>query len=236
MSGAMHYTLFAGRDLFHNKENEFRNQVFNLWNDTWQQVYQSSNSGYHLYADEFTRQDLIGAITIDGQVAAVHLYSFFDLSCDATMKMKYFDFFNENYWKTLKSRGVKNAMTMEFLTVNPKFRRKEIGIHLGKVITQTGGNLFNELGLDAIIAPARNDLKVNELAYDLGFSCIEANTIQRGFECDLIACFKGDLKSSSDPDVALLGAQLWENRTVLPSAKAILGSQKQDYRNSELAA
>ncbi|MFZ4405309.1 MAG: hypothetical protein ACOYOK_14505 [Pseudobdellovibrionaceae bacterium] len=216
------YHILSARSAFHPEETYFRNSIYQGWYSLWSKVYAEANSGYELASDEFARQDLATAILYKGQVAAVHLYSFFHLDSESDTRTKYFHFFSDNYLNQLRSKNVNTVMSMEFLTVLPEFRKSKIGFSLGSVIAQMGSYIFSEVNVDAIIAPARNDIGVNQMAYDLGFSCIEKETEQRGFVCDMIACFQGRQKKSSLSDVSSIADFLWNHKTVYPSAGKLI--------------
>ncbi|MBX3039605.1 MAG: hypothetical protein KF789_02715 [Bdellovibrionaceae bacterium] len=217
----MSYHILGRHNLIRD-DLSLRNEAFTAWKEVWESVYNKSDSNYALKADEFERQDLITCIKIGERIAALHLYSFHHLESLACRSTHYFDFFTENYFKVLESNGVKTAMSMEFLTVHPDFRKSNVGFPLGSTLGQLGALIWQQANVDAIIAPARNDLKVNEAAYDQGFRCIEKETNQRGFICDLIALFRGEQKSSSDPLIRQATTTLWERKKIYASAAAYL--------------
>jgi len=138
------------------------------------------------------------------------------------MKTRYFQFFSEEYLKILKKRKVRSTMSIEYLTSSPNFRRAQIGFSVGSMLIELGCKVFGETTAQAIIAPARSDIGVNRLAYELGFSCLVPNTIQRGFDCDLIACFQGAQKPHFKESQRQQVARLWETRIVHASAQHFL--------------
>ncbi len=218
----LQFHLLAGKSIFSETEFQFRQQIFNAWHSLWSGVYKGQPEQIALLGDEFLRQDLIGVLTSGDQIVAMHLYSFFNLECKASMSHHYFNFFNEMYWSKLKTSHVQRVMTMEYFTVLPAFRKSNLGHSLGTVIALLGTQLFGQVQVDAIIAPARNDIKVNSTAYDIGFTCIQENTIQRSFVCDLICCYQGDQHPASDPVTNDLAKALWENRKVHSSADVFI--------------
>lgn len=199
-----------------------RNQTFAAWQEVWEAVYHKSDSNYLLKSEEFERQDLVTCIKIRDKIAAIHLYSFHHLDSRSCRKTHYFDFFSDSYFETLERHRVKTAMSMEFLTVLPEFRKATVGFSLASTLIRLGAKVWEQADADAIIAPARNDVRVNELAYDIGFRCLEKETRQRGFTCDLIALFRGDHKPSADPLVNEAATTLWERKNLHPSAFSYL--------------
>jgi hypothetical protein len=101
---------------------------------------------------------------------------------------------------------------MEYLTVTPKWRAKHIGFQISDVLVGLGLKLLLETNAQAFIAPARNDYKVSNKAYEFGFDCLQANYINHNVSCDLVAGFRDKFKPSQDPLIAGLTESLWENR------------------------
>lgn len=187
-------------------------RAFETWLKVWTDTYKGRD--FEVKAEEFIRHDLICAVMAGSEACAVHCYSFFELSSKPDVHTKYFQFFSPTFVEEMKKRDVHTVMSMEYLTVNEKFRSSVIGFSLGRALIQLGVRLFEETPGHAIVAPARKDVKVHEMAYDCGFTCIEPDIIQRGFACDMIAFFKGDHKNVSDPFLGKICDRLWENRVI----------------------
>jgi hypothetical protein len=216
------YLILTGKSAFHPEETDLRNRVFRAWFELWDQTYKAAGSDYTLTSDEFVRQNLVTVILDRDKIAALHLYSFFDLQSQSDLQTKYFHFFTDSYLSQLREKNVRSVMSMEFLSVMPEYRKSRIGLSLGSVIIQLGSYVFAEAQADAIVAPARLDLGVDRMAHDIGFVSLEKNTHQRGFQCDLIACFQGQQKPSENFMVHRMAQNLWKTRTVLSSAEILL--------------
>lgn len=206
------YYVFSPKAWLEKQHPEQVQQAFQTWWNVWSEVYKGSN--FELRAEEFTRHDLICAVIAGNEAAAVHCYSFFELDSKLDMSTKYFKFFSPFFVNTLKEKNVNRVMSMEYMTVHEKFRSRQIGFSLGRVLAQLGVRLFEQSEGHAIVAPARKDLNVHEMCYDSGFNCIEADISQRSFSCDMIAYFKGNQKNVSDPFLAKICDRLWENKEI----------------------
>lgn len=216
------YHLFSAKNALFPHEREFSNQVFIAWQRLWSEVYGAKN--YKLETTDFLRQDVIATLMYEGQVAAVHLYSLFDIQCLASLGSHYFEFFNDEYFRKLSEREVRLTMSMEYLSVMPPFRKKNTGFSVATLLIALGNRVADELGVDAVVAPARNDVGVNKMAYDVGFKCLVPSTIQRGFECDLIARFRGESANPSDEIAAGLVSSLWQGQTRHDSALSVFSN------------
>ena len=209
------YHVFSPKAWLEKSQPAEVQKAFETWLKVWTDTYKGRD--FEVKAEEFIRHDLICAVMADGEAAAVHCYSFFDLSSKPDVSTKYFQFFSPTFVEKMKQRDIHTVMSMEYLTVNEKYRSSVIGFSLGRALIQLGVRLFENSPGHAIVAPARKDVKVHEMAYDCGFTCIEPDVIQRGFTCDMIAYFKGDHKNVSDPFLSRICDRLWDNRTVSES-------------------
>ena len=212
------YHVFSPKAWLEKSQPAEVQKAFETWLKVWTDTYKGRD--FEVKAEEFIRHDLICAVMANGEAAAVHCYSFFDLESKPDISTKYFQFFSETFVEKMKKRDIHTVMSMEYLTVNEKYRSSVIGFSLGRALIQLGVRLFENSPGHAIVAPARKDVKVHEMAYDCGFTCIEPDVIQRGFSCDMIAYFKGDHKNVSDPFLGRICDRLWDNRTVSQSIRA----------------
>lgn len=212
------YHVFSPKAWLEKSQPAEVQKAFETWLKVWTDTYKGRD--FEVKAEEFIRHDLICAVMANGEAAAVHCYSFFDLKSKPDTSTKYFQFFSETFIEKMKKKDIHTVMSMEYLTVNEKYRSSVIGFSLGRALIQLGVRLFENSPGHAIVAPARKDVKVHEMAYDCGFTCIEPDIIQRGFSCDMIAYFKGDHKNVSDPFLGRICDRLWDNRTVSQSIRA----------------
>lgn len=209
------YHVFSPKAWREKNQPKQMQQAFETWLKVWTDTYKGRD--FEVKAEEFIRHDLICAVMANGEAAAVHCYSFFDIDSKPDISTKYFQFFSPEFVNQMKAKNIHTVMSMEYLTVNEKYRSSVIGFSLGRALIQLGVRLFENSPGHAIVAPARKDVKVHEMAYDCGFTCIEPDVIQRGFACDMIAYFKGDHKNVSDPFLSRICDRLWDNRVISES-------------------
>lgn len=208
------------------------NQIHGFWKESWQEVLRQLKADATQLGDDFVRQDLVAAICTGGEVVAVHLYSVFALDSDAARAHRYLTGnYPPEFFEKLRAKGVRTVMSMEYLTVSPNWRKSQGGLHMGAVIGALGLRVMEHYGVDAVIAPARRDHKVNEMAYAQGGECIIGNVMNHNVPCDLIAIQRQSVKDPP-PELARLRDQLWESRTHVDSA----GLVHQPARILKLAA
>lgn len=192
---------------------ELHNNCFSLWSDVWSKVYSDAGSLDSFKLDDFLRQDYIGCIHEGTKVLALWASTSFNIHCQSTLKHSYFKFYDERYLGWLRSRGIENVMSIEFLTVDPALRGGVAGASLARVMVSLGGEVMKSAPpTQALIATARTDVAAAHVAYEIGYECVIGGTLQRNFPCDLIVCRKENLRQNPDPKAAALVEHLWATR------------------------
>lgn len=165
----LQYHLLPGRCPAGFRGTEFHNQVFHYWKNFWDGVLKDLDGTQANVAD-FDRQSLIAAITAPGgQIVAIHLYTFFNAHSEAFKTHPYVkNSFEDDYVDWIIKNKLEAPMTMEYLTINPAFRKKEVGVSMAYVLMGLGMKLMESLNASAAIGPCRQDVKVDKIAFDYG--------------------------------------------------------------------
>jgi hypothetical protein len=204
-----------------NPEKEFvsiHNKAYHLWRDVWIKVFNDLKFNTAFLIDDFIRQDFISVIMHNDIPAAVHLYSFFSLDCEVAREHRYLkENFTHEYFDRLQSRGVRNVMSMEYMTVHPEFRKGLVNLHIGQILVGLAMFTMKEYGGDAAIAPARRDHKVHDLAYAMGGESVISNVINHNVACDLLMCTKENVRPHENPTIRSAMESLWGRRVVRAS-------------------
>lgn len=194
------------------------NLIHKFWKGCWLEVLRQLKADSSRLSDDFLRQDFVAAICSESEVVAVHLYSIFSLNANASLEHRYIrDNYPPEFFAILKSKRVRTVMSMEYLTVNPAWRKSSGSTHMGAVIGSLGLEVMQHFGVDAVIAPARRDHKVHLMAYSQGGECIVENVLNHNVPCDLIAIRRTRVKEPA-PEIALLRDQLWLSRVHIDSS------------------
>ncbi len=209
----LRYVIIPGKPSHDHPLNHLHEKAYLAWRQVWEAEFKALNFPIQDLANDFLRQDYIPLLVSGDEVAALHLYSEFNISNRAITDHKYFTSnYPPEFLQALRSRGVKTVMSMEYLTVSPAWRAKQIKIQLADVMIGLGIKLLPETRAQAYIGPARNDYKVSNKTYSFGFECIQANVVNHNVSCDLVAGFRDKLVSSPDQKIAGLIQTLWSNR------------------------
>lgn len=206
---------------------KLHSKVYLFWKNLWQGVFNDLHFPTGSLNEDFVRQDIVAVLyTAEQQVVATHLYTFFSLSTNATMENRYFtQNFPDPHYQNLQKMGAKEVMTMEYMAIDPAWRKSNTQIHLGSVLVGLAMEVLKASSADAAIAPARTDRKVNEIAYSFGADAVATNVNNHNVSCDLIANFRNKVCLHSSEDVNSAIHFLWDNRIDI-SGKILNGKEE----------
>jgi hypothetical protein len=213
----LNYVLLQGSyPALYNTETstkELYEKAFRYWKNFWTQVFIDNGERRLLTSDAFKRQDLITLLLYDRTIIGMHLYSFFDITLESTKEHSYFsESYTTSYLQLLKQNHVKNAMSWEYLTIDPKWRKRHTGISFAMVLLGMAGKIQGLLNLDAGIAVSRNDLKVTEMCQQYGATVVVPHFMMHNTPCALIACFRKNIEAPQDKNIKRYVEELWANK------------------------
>lgn len=192
---------------------EKHNQIFDFWMGSLIAAYAETNNDPKQLLDEFIYQDFITAICHGDQVIATLLLSFYSIDAKAARAFRYLkDNYPDIYFEKLKRKGATTLMSMQYLTIHPDWRKSQQSVHIATVIVVLGRMFGEGSGIDATIAVARADRKVNEMVYALGGECVIASVENHNTPCDLIAMYKNKPYKIPTEEMNKLVHSLWESR------------------------
>lgn len=207
------YRLLPGRCPRGFQAIELHNYAFRYWRDFWNSVFAEISPGETVREEDFFRQNVIGVFLDNGRIAALHLYSYFNLASEAALAQ---DYFKLNYSRQdldrMKSLGIRTAMSMEYLTVDPAYRKGGTGFPMASLVLGTGYELLKSSGCDAMIAPCRCDVKVDKKVAEFGAMPLRDKFIHHGVPVLNMVAPLWNLKSHPDPLVATAVSDHWQRR------------------------
>jgi hypothetical protein len=190
------------------------NSVFNFWHAFWINVLKGNGSSEEINPYDFLRSGIISCILHHDTVVAVHLYSILNFEQDNIIHHPYLRGEHEQcFVNAMKDRRLKTAMPLEFLTVNPEWRKSVIGFHLAPVLVGLGYQIQKNLGIDATLGRCRTDVKSNVLMTDVGGVTLKSNVMMHNTPVDFCALFLDEMKPHPDPKIQSLIEYLWNSRT-----------------------
>lgn len=173
---------------------ELYDRSFEFWFQNWTDVYKRLDPFYKLSPNEFFRQDYVGVIHESENPLAVHLYSIFDLRSDSIAKHDYLsENFSASFLETLRHKEVFRVMSFEAMMVDPNYRKRSSGKSLAPLLFSQGIQFIQSLdNVDAMIAPARSDVGVAQLAQSGGCEVYETRDLH-GVPVSLVCGLKQSL-------------------------------------------
>ena len=105
-------------------------------------------------------------------------------------------------------------MTMGYFSVAPKWRKSAVGKLVAETQCAMAYKRFLESDVDALIAFARNDRKVNDMGYMYGSRCLKADHQAHNVQVDVLYTLKNEVRNNPDPLIRKTIDRLWMERTI----------------------
>ena len=189
----MKYILLPGKNPY-PEDVLFHQIAYHFWYNHWFAFFKKHDPKYILNPDDFFRQDFIGLLADETTPIAIHLYSIFDITLSYQLNHSYLNYnFSPQFFNALISMNVRRAMTFEALLINPLFRKTETGRSIAPLLFAQGIQLLKSINnVEAMIAPARSDIGVAQLAHNCGAITVEHQDLH-GIPVSLIVGMKEKL-------------------------------------------
>ena len=191
---------------------QLHNQAFDYWRNFWNQISRDLNT-CEIPSDHFLRQDMIAVLMHENSIVGMHLYTLHNLESHASCTADYFiNNYGPEFVDELKKRGAKSAISLEYFTLNPAFRKSKFPIPLAVVIAGLGYKYMKKKNIDSLIGVCRKDFKVDEMAMSFGGEALIPSKIIHNVECELVATFKNNVLEPKDAEVRKYIQYFWDSR------------------------
>jgi hypothetical protein len=209
----LEYHLITGDSLRSTAGPTLESKTKEFWFNFWESVFRNNGSSTKPSFENLLRHDYVCVLSSDGTPIALSCSSLFDLSLRSTRSHPYFaGVFTDTYLSNLAQMKVRSATSIEYLSVNPAHRRRAVNIPLAQILIGLHVELFKSLGLDAIVAVSRSDVKVTQMAEKFGYRALVRGVQLHNTPCDLITCLRSEARPHPDPTVRALVERLWNER------------------------
>lgn len=205
------YRLISGR---HSAEEgcALHNAAYRLWHRCWESTFSELKSEAKLNPQDFLRQDIISAL-YDGQRAVgLLLHTYLNLELDAVREQPYLATYPAEVIDRLREEGVSKVLTMEYLTLDPLWRKSKVGLSMGEVILGLGAKLFAASGFEAMLVVTRNDRGVNQTLYGYGGRCLAAGLTKHNVPVDIVSLDRGKTRPGPNEKVNYWIEYFWGKR------------------------
>ena len=208
------YYILSGKLSPDSQHFEIYKNTYELWTKTWKKVFGDVGSFEAFSPDDFYRQDYIPVIASGNEPIAAHFYSLFHIDNPAAMDHHYFEIFSEEVIASLRSRGIKKMMSMEFLTVNPEYRKTNTNISFAEIQIVLGSKLMSEINFDIALGVAIKAAKIDKMAIKLGFNVLDSHAKRGNLVCDIVGRHSFSVGEIFHPNSELNSyiENLWSNR------------------------
>lgn len=207
------YVLCPGR--FPEKKHlALYNQIYQCWHDVWSETFAELDNNPDIKSDNFTRQDVIGALLVDGECKAMSLFQYTDANSPTFKRDSYFSNWSEIHQAKLCAPGKKVIVCSHF-TIHPTARKESVGLSMKDLLVGISMEFFNHTDADVMTGAMRKNRKVHTTTYDWGSIPI-ASDIPSGHGdalVDLIMIIKNHMPQ--DHELVPLIKKLWDERLVI---------------------
>ncbi|MFZ4403940.1 MAG: hypothetical protein ACOYOK_07545 [Pseudobdellovibrionaceae bacterium] len=202
--------IFEDTKYLNNYELSIYNQTYQHWYRVWNDLLRSSSDSI-LTSDNFLRQSKVCSLVYNNQVIGMIAASFFDLNIEAYKDHSYLLPFKSIDLNRIRSETNSLIMSIEYVSVEPVFRKKDLGISIGTLLLGLSMKVFDESNAVAVLGTARNQMHVDEMCFNYGFKPI-GQISKYGHPCTLILNNKEQLKNHDNHLIFESVNRLWTKR------------------------
>jgi hypothetical protein len=183
--------------------------AYQCWRTTWAPVLRDLDVVNHLFSDEFTRQDEIGALTYRSRCIGLSAFRFVDLSLSTSLDDSYFRAWPREAIAALTAHGSKVCIGSNLAILEP-WRSAARGFSVKQLLMGLAVQRFLASSADSMAGMVRNDRGMDRLVYGMGAAPLAHNVVIHGIESDLVGFFRGNLAARpSRKALSFLIEKLW---------------------------
>jgi hypothetical protein len=194
--------------------NEDQHKSYDTFSKVWTQTYREIHGPqYQFFSDDFTRQDFIEVLFVDGECAALDCIRNVNLHAPSAPADSWFRSWNKKHLETLKIQGVSLCSINSYFTVHPDHRKSAQPGTLHPSYILGCLSVLNQLErkIPVMLGMMRNNRSMDQLGLALGSQAIEKNVLHNNLPTDLVAFHQDSVKKASKTFPALV-FDLFKNR------------------------
>ncbi len=204
-------TVFPGKFRTGEAVPPLYNLAYEYWGKTWGEIFAAAGSPDSLNVDNFLRQDIVIVLHSGDQITGVITSCLFNLSATPSYDHSYFKAFPADVIRSLRENGSGLAITGEYLSVHPSFRKSHLGIALSDVLIGLLMKVFRHLDAKVSLATTVRPAGVHKIGVKFGWSEL-GNFKKYGLDCVLLLNSRAQHRDHNDPKVIQFVNQCWEWR------------------------
>lgn len=206
------YVVLTGKMSPDSENFELYKNVYKLWKSTWTKAFAAVGSPDSFSPDNFYRQDYIPIIAHNDEPIAAHFYTLFHSENPAAMDHEYFEIFSDTALSILRENDAQKLMSLEYLTVNPAYRKSVIGFSVAEVLSGLCCKFIKEIDCDAGLGVAVKAARIDLMAKNLGFDILDSNAKRGNLVCDIVVKYSRTVATPVHPDPVVndIVESLWQ--------------------------
>ena len=205
-------TFIPGRKFDSSNLQPMYDKLYATWKRIWLEVFGNVGKANEIHPDDFFRADVFNCIEVNGEVAALHLYTFFDLDFQFVQEHSYLKGIPKDIFQEFKNTGHKKVMSLEYLTIDPKWRRSLTGLPLKEALIGCGANFLACTSSTASFGTGRVDVKIDQLGHQFGAYAIGHTIKKYDYDCILLVMDRDQIHPHKDIDINSFTQRLWDQR------------------------
>lgn len=206
------YYIIPGRMPPDSIEAARHDQIYVYWRDFWNDVFTKSGAVYdQKFQSEFSQMNLVVALMSEEKIAGVHLYRFFDLRRVSHRERDQFASGGTFVAKMLEC-GIQTVMTLEYLTIDPGWRKRETGVSLATVLGSLATRVQRAIGIDACTGICRLDVGVDRMFHEIGGMEMGERRVVLNTPVTFMAAPSWNSRDVSDAKTKEVVDRLWKER------------------------
>jgi hypothetical protein len=188
-----------------------QDKIFDFWSSQWTANFKKSNPKPG-WQDHFLRMNLASAIGYQGQIIGCLLFKFYNLTAHSTKQSEYFSYIDRPVVQRLSDDGFKDAMSVEYLAIDPSWSKNPMKISLGKIIITLSAYVAETHDMDCIISMPIGGTKVDKMLENIGAVSIQEGIEKYGYTLKLMMTKTKPATKSIDSNIKIITDRLWRNR------------------------
>jgi hypothetical protein len=159
--------------------------AYACWQETWGAMLRDLDGDELRFADDFSRQDEIGALFRDDEFVGLSAYRFVDLSLPWQRRDSYFRAWPESMLEQIAAASPRVCVGSN-LVVAPLWRGAIAPMRVSEMLLALAVQRYAESDAQVMLGTMRNDRRMNDLSYNMGAVALKTNVIHHNVAVDLV--------------------------------------------------
>lgn len=210
----LQYFILPGKLPLGSPYTSLHNQAYEYFKTFWRRVFVDNglNEPVH-FEHDFYRMDYVNLLMHGSTIVGLIMHSVFNLRLSAHQDHEYFANNSGNiFLADLKERNANSALTMEYFSVDPHWRKSHCGLSLGPILISLGTRIQRACGVDASLGRAREDVGTNRMFEGLGAQVLLSNVSMYNTPISIMVAYSNNVRDLPDISSRRYVNKFWNER------------------------